>query len=277
MIKIAHESPKSYFESIQRETDYDYALVHLFEEDPQYLSMFKKAIAGGREVILDNSIFELGTAFELNRFMSWVQEIQPTWYIVPDVLEDSRGTIESMRNFLNSGWREKVPGCKCIGVVQGKTREDIMECYRFMVEEAKVDKVAISFNLSYYESIFPHPNKLVSWTMGRVAFIGDLMTNCPFFDPTVPMHLLGCALPVEGKFYNSISHSFIDSVDTSNPVVHGMKGISYDTSFGLVTKDPTKLHTLMDSPMTFRSWMDVKGNVKLFREMWNDDYIVAKA
>ena len=41
MIKIAHESPKSIFEDVQRFTDYDYALVHLFEEDEEYLNQFK--------------------------------------------------------------------------------------------------------------------------------------------------------------------------------------------------------------------------------------------
>ena len=39
MIKIAHESPKSIFQTIQRHTDYDYALVHLFEEDQEYLKL----------------------------------------------------------------------------------------------------------------------------------------------------------------------------------------------------------------------------------------------
>jgi len=63
MIKIAHESPKSIFKTVQDFTDYDYALVHLFEEDPEYFKLFEDAIKDDREVILDNSIFELGNAF----------------------------------------------------------------------------------------------------------------------------------------------------------------------------------------------------------------------
>ena len=55
MIKIAHESPKSIFNQVQNVTDYDYALVHLFEEDPEYLQQFKEAKEKGREIILDNS------------------------------------------------------------------------------------------------------------------------------------------------------------------------------------------------------------------------------
>jgi len=89
MIRIAHESPKSVFEDIQRLTDYDYALVHLFEEDEEYLNQFKKAVTKGREVILDNSIFELEEAFDAVKFAKWVEVLKPTWYIVPDALEDS--------------------------------------------------------------------------------------------------------------------------------------------------------------------------------------------
>ena len=43
MIKIAHESPKGIFKEVQKFTDYDYALVHLFEEDKEYWNQFKEA------------------------------------------------------------------------------------------------------------------------------------------------------------------------------------------------------------------------------------------
>ena len=55
MIKIAHEAPKSIFSRVQDFTDYDYALVHLFEEDEEYLKQFQQAALKGREIILDNS------------------------------------------------------------------------------------------------------------------------------------------------------------------------------------------------------------------------------
>ena len=61
MIKRYHEAPKCIFNKVQEHTDGDYALVHLFESDPEYLEMFKKALADGRDVILDNSTFELAS------------------------------------------------------------------------------------------------------------------------------------------------------------------------------------------------------------------------
>ena len=104
MIKIAHESPKSIFEDVQKVTDYDYALVHLLEEDEEYLRLFEKAIKRGREVILDNSIFELEEAFEADKFAYWVDRIRPEWYIVPDALENSLLTMSQMENW-NSNFR----------------------------------------------------------------------------------------------------------------------------------------------------------------------------
>ena len=38
MIKIAHEAPLSIFNKVQEVTDYDYALVHLFEHNHNYFN-----------------------------------------------------------------------------------------------------------------------------------------------------------------------------------------------------------------------------------------------
>ena len=47
MIKIAHEAPLDIFDEVQRFTDYDYALVHLLEENPRYRDTFERAIKKG--------------------------------------------------------------------------------------------------------------------------------------------------------------------------------------------------------------------------------------
>ena len=168
MIKIAHESPKSIFSEVQSVTDYDYALVHLFEEDKEYYKLFEDALKNGREVILDNSIFELGKAFDPERYAYWINKLKPTYYIIPDSLEDLNGTIENCRNWLN--FYDNVPGGK-IGVVQGQSYEDIVTCYRFMDQAANVDTIAISFDYSYYNESVPHNSTLVSWMLGRVHIV----------------------------------------------------------------------------------------------------------
>lgn len=124
MIKIAHESPIDIFDEVQRFTDYDYALVHLLEQNPRYRDTFERAIKKGREVILDNSIFELEEAFEADRFAQWVERLKPTWYIIPDALEDSKKTIQQAIEFRKN--YPNLPG-KSIGVVQGKNYVEIVD------------------------------------------------------------------------------------------------------------------------------------------------------
>lgn len=239
MIKIAHESPKSIFKEVQKYTDYDYALVHLFEEDPEYLKQFQEAKANGREIILDNSIFELEEAFDAEKFAGWVLELQPTWYIVPDALEDAKKTCSQIATWINK--YKNLPGKK-IGVVQGKTYQQIKSCYEYMDKIAEVDMIAISFDYSYYVQSVPHPNKYVSWMMGRVKLLGDLLKD-GIINENKPHHLLGCGLPQEFAFYSD--YKWIYSLDTSNPVVHGIKGVEYRED-GLWSKESQKLFELIN-------------------------------
>lgn len=262
MIKIAHESPKVIFKDVQGLTNYDYALVHLFEEDEEYLKLFKESIRKGREVILDNSIFELEEAFDAERFAYWINELRPTWYIVPDALEDTKRTMNQM-----AAWNIKysdVPGKK-IGVVQGKSYDQIKACYTYMDEIANVDMIAISFDYSYYTESVPHPNKYVSWMLGRVKLLGDLLRD-GIINQDKPHHLLGVGIPQEGLFYRQ--YPWIYSMDTSNPVVHGIKGIEYGEE-GLWSKESQKLFEMINEPIENIDLNLVKYNINKFSWFWN--------
>ena len=262
MIKIAHESPKSIFETVQQYTDYDYALVHLFAEDYEYYDLFYDAIEKGREVILDNSIFELGNAFDSEEFAWWIKKLNPTWYIVPDVLEDSVKTMASI-DMWNSKYSEIKN--KKIGVVQGRTYKQIVECYQHMDKVANVDMIAISFDYSYYTQSVPHPNKYVSWMLGRVKLLGDLLKD-GVINVDKPHHLLGCGLPQEFAFYKHANYDWIYSLDTSNPVVHGIKGIEYKEE-GLWDKESQKLFEMINANVEDVS--KVLFNIQRFRQFAN--------
>jgi len=261
MIKIAHEAPKSIFEEVQKFTDYDYALVHLFEEDEEYLKQFERAVLKGREVILDNSIFELEEAFDAEKFAGWVEHLRPTWYIVPDVLEDAGGTMAKMANW-NGKYRKTALG-KTIGVVQGKSYEEIVDCYEYMDNVAEVDMIAISFDYSYYTKSVPHPNKYVSWMLGRVKLLGDLLRD-GVINTDKKHHLLGCGLPQEFQYYKHADYNWLYSLDTSNPVVHGIKGITYRDQ-GLWSKESQKLFELINSDISSEQLDTIKNNIQKFR------------
>lgn len=268
MVKIFHEAPKEIFHEVQDRTDGDYCLVHLCDEDPEYKKLFTEAVEQGREVILDNSIFELEKAFDTEKFYFKVKEMKPTWYIVPDVLENAQETISNMEHW-NAKHARHLPDSKKIGVVQGKTYSEIISCYEYMVTLGEVDMVAISFDYSYYVDSIKHPNKYISWTLGRVKLLSQMVKD-GVIDPSIPHHLLGVALPQEGIFYQTSGWDWIYSMDTSNPVVHGIKYSPYDP-WGLLSKESQKLYTLINEELNPTQKKLIFRNIQSFREFWNGE------
>ena len=266
MIKIAHEAPIDLFDEVQRLTDYDYALVHLLEENSRYRDTFEHAVKKGREVILDNSIFELEEAFDADRFAYWIKELKPTWYIVPDALEQCFKTCDQMHEFFKKYPKESLPG-KAIGVVQGKTYESIASCYDYMDKIAPVDMIAISFDYSYYEVCCPHPNKYISWMLGRAKLLGDLESK-GVINKDKPHHLLGCGVPQEFMLYRESNYDWLYSLDTSNPVVHGIKGIRYSDQ-GLWNKESQKLFEMINQEVNDSQIEIIKNNIQKFRWFTN--------
>lgn len=263
-MKISHESPLCLLDQSRTYNDYDYALVHLFETEPTYLQFFKDSLAQGRTVLLDNSIFELGTAFDSDRYAHWIKELQPTEYIIPDVLEDALGTMDNALD-----WKEKyldemsALGSKSIGVVQGKSYEDLINCYQYLDQVIGVDKLAISFDYSYYLEVCPHPNKWMGYALGRAQTLTRLM-NDGIINKDKPHHLLGCALPIEFMFYRD-GFEWLDSLDTSNPIVHALLGIGYEPG-GLDSKKSLKLIELLNTPYPSPATLHtIKHNVLYFR------------
>lgn len=268
-IQIAHEAPVSIMEIIDRHTDYTYCLVHLLEENPEYLAHFEKILEAGRVVILDNSIFELGESFEMERYYYWIRRLKPTYYIIPDVLEDAEGTRSKFNvwkeEYLEGAARVSSP----IAVVQGKDYNEIATLYKDYILSG-VYYIAISFDYSMYTRRFPHPNKLVSYALGRVELISRLYADSVIQDAD-KVHLLGASLPIEFHYYKDRSEfPFIYSLDTSNPVVAGVLGEPYEP-FTKTDKSSTKLFTLINAETDEFRIQDVLNNIESFRKIVNPD------
>jgi hypothetical protein len=267
---IAHEAPISILEDVQEVTDYDYALVHLFETHPEYYNFFKQAVMKGREVLLDNSIFELGTAFSADKFAKYVKELEPTFYVVPDVLENASETISKFEAFVNK--YPELSGLK-IGVVQGKTYQDIVTCYKYMSDRA--DYIAISFDYSLYQYIGTkfgeytpaHLVKLQQQCSGRKRLISMIKYD-GYWNYNKPHLLLGASLPTEFASYKQ--DQSIRSCDTSNPVMAGLFNHRYVRNKGLNFKSALKLVELIDTKRSDINMDDINYNINCFREICND-------
>lgn len=262
-IMISHESPISLLEESMEYNDYDYCLVHLLESNPEYANFFKKSALLDRQVLLDNSIFELGKAFESSKFAKAVEDIQPTYYIVPDVLEDGYATCESFHKFTTT--YKDLPGVK-IGAVQGKCYDEIVDCYKYMSDNA--DYIAISFDFSYYVGTGRGSSQLERWCDGRKRLIRTLIDD-GYWNWSKPHHLLGCSLAKEFRYYVDKNIYNIRSIDTSNPVVAGIKGLKYSGDLGLNNKPSVKLADLINHEVTIDQREIINYNINQFKRILN--------
>lgn len=278
-IAVYHEAPNSIFKKVQEVTSGDYLLSHLYVENETYRKNFQEAVASGRRVIVDNSIFE-GKGLTLEEYLDILLELQVILknnqqpitnleYIIPDVLESSTETVVNLLNWeslLEDRGISRTELGISIGVVQGKTLEEIVNCY--LVLEPSVDKVAISFDYSLYHELTSNKyldQKLKAWCYGRPILLEFLLQK-GIIKEAKPHHLLGCSLSREFGYYSSHSDKFhfIDSIDTSNPVVSGLYGLKYPTCFGLDEKPSMKLCDMIDREVTEKEWELVKHNINSF-------------
>ena len=235
-ILVSHECPVSILENSLEFNDYQYCLVHLMEENEKYRDWFTKryrSLKPNGEILLDNSIFELGESFNPEEYAVWADKIHPNFLIVPDVLENSEATILSYEEFSYYD----VPG-KRIGVVQGKTWTQVVECYEYMSEHA--DYIAISFDFSMYNVTGFGKTRLERCSSGRQQLVKRLISEGRW-NWDKPHHLLGCSLAREFAWYRKNNIHNIRSIDTSNPVTVGIEENYYNSDFGMDKKPKLKL------------------------------------
>lgn len=260
-IETSHESPISILDKSLNYNDYCYALVHLFETHEKYFDFFKQAINNNVEVYLDNSIFELKESFDPEKYAEWIEKLQPNLYIVPDVLEDANATVN---NFIQWDEKHNFTGMNRMGVIQGRTWTDLVDCYRFMSQTA--DMIAISFDYSYYQGTGFGRTSLERYCNGRQRFIQQLIQE-GIWCWEKPHHLLGCSLAREFRYYVDHNIHNIKSVDTSNPIVAAMHELKYNDEYGLNTKPKTLLADMIEHQVTDDETELIDYNTKMFKKI----------
>ena len=80
------------------------------------------------------------------------------------------------------------------------------------------------------------------------------------------VHLLGCALPQEFGYYADFP--FIESIDTSNPIIHGLEGVKYK-HFGLLTKSSTKIDQI-EKEIDTETLYNINHNLSRFKSFVRD-------
>lgn len=251
-MKISHEVPRCLLTAQYEFNDYLYCLPHLLDQDKEYREFFLNAKAKGDYIIMDNSLHELGEAYNHKRLLHWVNEIEPDEFIVPDVWLDRAKTCVQAKYWKQFTYPEKTT---ITAVVQGKNFSEARLC-SLALEGLGYKKLCISYGAPWYGET------ALQKALGRIIFVNEILKQPSL--KHIKFHLLGCAVPQEFGWYEN--HSQIESLDTSNPIMAAIDGEIY-TSQGLTEKPKANMNDDFEIMFEEIDYRDVLHNTTMFREI----------
>ncbi len=256
-MKISHEVPLDLLDNSLTFNDYDYLLPHYYIKYPKYKDFYLKSRKDHRFIIMDNGLFEGGVLPE-----SWlieiINEVQPDIFVVPDVWNNSDATARLAEEWINKFDKLEVTTYPMV-VLQGEDYEEIDNLYCFC-DDLGYYHYGFNHSSKAYDKIHPSNNPLISKMMGRIKTI-DRLTESGRLNDKAYHHLLGCSLPQEMML---IDKTHISSVDTSNPVICGIKWKRY-TDLGLEDKPKEKIEEFMEKDLSV-NYNDIIYNITKFKQ-----------
>ena len=255
---VSHEVPRCLLTASPDFNTYDYLLPHLLDQDEEYLQYFRDAKKKGRYIIMDNSLHELGEAYDDKRLRYWINELEPDEFIVPDVWMDCHKTAAQAKY-----WRQFTypDNTKITAVIQGKDKNEAYLCAN-LLQTLGYEKLCVSYGATWYNDFFPHSNPDMGKALGRVRFVQGLLNLSSMY--ATKFHLLGCSIPQEFGWYDN--HPKIESIDTSNPIMAALDGTRY-TEQGLTTKPKANMNDNFEIDFKDVDYETILYNTILFREI----------
>jgi hypothetical protein len=262
MALISHEVPLDLLNESLKFNDYHYCLPHLLDYKTYY-KFYKDASKRGELIIMDNGLFEDVSHTEED-LVERINDVKPDIFIVPDAWNDPQTTVKNAKKWIDY-YADKIPSTtNLMAVVQAKTVSDAMLTYSKFVELG-FNHIALNHAGVFYKELYQHQNELMSLMMGRIKFI-NILPSLHGFSNDIHHHLLGATLPNEFSYYKNKEHNFIKTIDTSNPVIYGLKHGKYPDEV-LLDKPKEKLEVYFDQSLSDQQISDVLYNVKHFRTL----------
>ncbi len=198
---------------------------HLLSEGPTpYRAYYERERAAGRFIILDNGIMERGVAASVEEILKVTFDLQPSLVTPPEVLHDARETLRHAKDFAQHiGWQAMPLGTKMLGIAHGSSFDEWCRCFEGLVALAEVARIGIPYDVPFdvetsTNSYHHQLERLVTRRIELCEWVARAF-------PETNVHLFGLAHPSE--LPAQLRHPFVQSIDTSLPVMAAARGIRY--------------------------------------------------
>ena len=255
---------------------FDLVLFHLLRDNPSYRKWAyeQRRLHQERIMILDNSAYEFfvkGEVLNLEEYAEMVRDLQPDFFILPDVLQDRKKTIAGISKFLEKYPMNdpKASAPKPMVVLQGNTDRELTQCMfdyikmglkniciPFHIECFKNSKKSANIRREFEKVYGSNIGDDIEYAMGRVNFTLNHAAALGLFDY---VHLLGSHCPLEKIFYGRFN-----SMDTGYPVKLGVEGVKL---FKETHKPNIIIDDFLEEDLNEEKKTLIRNNVRLFRDL----------
>lgn len=226
-MELAVISPVQHLKDFSVKGSFDFALCHVLKEErllgkeTVYRDYFRSQSLAGRTVFLDNGAHE-NSCVDVFTLCACANDIRATHVIAPDKVGDYEETYRLTEEFLSFLQTQDLDfKFQVIGVAQGSTFQEWMDCYEYLLTNPMIDVIAIPYDVNFLVPVTK--NKLYT----RSLFTKDILykectksvTQCYTRMELVkklqllnllkkPIHLLGWSLPYEIFYYKQEDFEF---------------------------------------------------------------------
>lgn len=247
-VGLALELPTLALEAVSPLADLDFVLSYRVLQDEAYAAYYARPRPAGRELILDNGLFELGVAADWPELMDAAGRVKPDFIICPDQLNDGRFNLEQLeRAVLIYGAQPEKLGV----VITGRDAD----------ERARLVNAALSMNVGLL--CFPHTETRLEWYV-------DLEMTFGIEFAARRLHLLGFIDFDELHAWRRVGLPRL-SMDTSKIAKLALAGRWIDDGQPLRGLMASKL--VFDLKLTPRQIELCQHNVRILKEHCSDGYL----
>lgn len=218
-------------------------LAQLVLRHPQYAMFLRTLRQRNHTIILDQGAAE-NEQVTYDEFNQAIERVRPHIVIFPDVLFNARQTLQAMSNY----YTQTVHTEKFLGVPQGATAEEWLECYKVMLSDDRVHIIGLS------KIAIPHCFGEEDIAIARNQAVRLLQSEGLLLKP---IHLLGMGAPRELDAYQDIEA--IQGIDSCYPIWAGMNNLQFGRDeFQRFKNDPMYFLHHISEPQYFNALANIE-------------------
>lgn len=259
-IKLCIMSPIAHLQEFSEKGDMLLALPHIVNQSAKYKEYYS---GSNKKIILDSGVIELGMPMDFERLIEIGEDVGASEIALPDYLYDSIKTIESATKVCKEYCdQSRIKDFSFMGIVQGNCIGEWLNCFEQL---ASLDMITtLGIGIYSVKMAFSSVTKKQDCLRNRLACV-EILDKKNMIPKGKKLHLLGLGEPRELLYQKE--YPFINSCDTTRPIVYGLQGRRY-TRDGLIMGDEyigPKMNYFMEIPE--ENFADIMFNIDIVKEM----------